>query len=142
MCECEKILVCPLHPLLLTGYAAFASSGTTAARVTRSSVAALWGERCRPSTSSSTWKFSSLTLHGMWCLISIIHHTDDAEHSAKNTGLLSVSLVLLPHHNNFTSLKMYLLSLSSRGARQGLDTPDKMPLQVHLPIQLTFPISK
>lgn len=50
--------------------------------------------------------------------------------------------MLLPHHNNFTSLKTYLLSLSGRGAWQGLETQDKMPLHVHLPQQYfkVFPL--
>lgn len=50
------------------------------------------------------------------------------------TGWLSV---LLPNLNNFTSLRTYLLSRSSRGAQQGLDSQDEMLLHVHLP-QLDF----
>lgn len=81
---------------------------------------------------------SSAPLHPC-CPVNKIYHTCRGPQGYRLPSFTGWLSVLLRHLNNFTSPRTYLLSLSSRGAQQGLDSQGEMPLHVHLP-QLDFKI--
>lgn len=126
-------------PVANSGYGASTSLGLTTARVT--ALRHSFPGRVLHSVPdpSPLVSFGSSAPSHPCCPINIIYHRcrgPQCYQLPSFTGWLSV---LLPHLNHFTSLRTYLLSLSSRGAQQGLDSHDEMPLHVHLP-QLHFKI--